>query len=76
MIPEHCPICNNPFSEGQLERGYVYCAEGHVLTVAPLYSIDPANLRGLASASASAIKARGGEVFGGERGPATWRALL
>ncbi|HEU4753017.1 MAG TPA: hypothetical protein VFU47_07900, partial [Armatimonadota bacterium] len=68
--------CNNPFSQSQLERGYVYCAEGHVLVIAPIYSVDPRNLRSLASACAQNIKARGGDVFGGERGPALWRALL
>lgn len=76
MMPENCPICNNPFSQSKLPEGFVYCAEGHVLTVAPVYSIDPRNLRDFASSCAAHIKARGGEVFGGERGPATWRAFL
>jgi hypothetical protein len=43
-VPRLCPICGGTFSLARLPEGFVYCMEGHVLTVARFSAIDPRNL--------------------------------
>lgn len=71
-MPTKCPFCGNGVIEDRLYQGFVYCLNGHVLTVAPLHSIDPAVLIELACRMATAKQARGERVDLGTVG--RWRS--
>jgi hypothetical protein len=42
-----CPVCKGELSSFHLSAGFLYCMEGHVVTLAPIYQIDLRWLRDL-----------------------------
>lgn len=74
MMPEECPFCGNPLSLADLPYGYIYCRNGHVLTVAPLYELDPAVVTKLASTTATMAQVEGRLPDHARGAVARWRA--
>lgn len=71
-MPTKCPFCGNAVIEDKLPWGYVYCRNGHVLTVAPLYAIDPAVIVTAAGRLATQAIADGRAID--VKAVAAWRA--
>lgn len=74
MMPEKCPFCGNPLSLGKLAFGYVYCRNAHVLTVAPLYELDPIVVTKAATEAATLAQAEGRLPDHARSAVARWRA--
>lgn len=74
MMPEECPFCGNPVSLEKLQFGFIYCRNGHVLTVAPLYELDPAVVTKAATDAATVAQVEGRLPDHARGAVARWRA--